>query len=294
MKVFRDKSNLLRHTNKKISCIATHDQPITINVTQNITDNSVNSMNNIVNNSKYIKCNPTYFKGNKYKVLDNLQSESTVPFLHQLNLDSLIHNVVTIIKKENFNEIKENQITSDILNTNDNKFIKSKIHKFAKLCNKNDLLKNIEPPISSGRSYDDIDNKLRLCSHLVTNTELEECKTEIDEYRKNNTEKFNLYISKILTEALIKNNLNLDQRDNLSIVDHDNKICIKHDNKNLEEFDLDKLNQITKLVQIFVSLIVDGLISNHLIDIENIDFDNEYVINKLKLEFKHLLENFSK
>ena len=289
MKIFRDNYHLLRHTNNKNLCVG---EPITINVNQTINDNSVT---NNTSNTKYIDYHPTYFKKTKFKILNNLKSDSTIPFFDKSNIESFANNILLLLNSSNFNDIKENKITEDLLNTNDLNLIKSKIKKIKNLCNENELLKNIEPPIIDQRRYDHIDNKLRLYPELLTENELDDNKEQFDDYKKSNTEKFNNYLSNLISDALIKNNMNLDEHDKLNIVEYNNKICVKHNDKQLEEFDLDKIVQIIEFKKILLN-VIDDLISDHILDLETIDFNNQQIKdnikNKIQVQFGEILNNF--
>ena len=179
MKVFKDMFNLTKHLNRKTSCVSLETLvPVTINVTQNFNDNSIN-----LNNENYINFEPTDFKGNKFKLFRQIKNNSDSSFFSESNIQSLTNNILKLINKSNFDEIKENKITEDILNSNDSDLIKSKIKKFNNLCEKNDLLKEFAPRISENNPHDSINNKLRLYPHLIINNELDECKEFIDDYK---------------------------------------------------------------------------------------------------------------
>ena len=291
MKIFRDNYHLLRHTNNKKICVS--NDPITITVNQTINDNSVNTITN--NDTKYIDYHPTYFKKTKFKILNNLKSDSTIPFFDKSNIEAFTNNILLLLNNSNFTEIKENKINESILNTNDSNLIKSKIKKIKNLCNENELLKHIAPPIIDQRQHNHIDNKLRLYPELLTETELDDNKEQFADYKKSNTEKFNNYLSNLISDALIKNNMNLNEHDKLNIVEYNNKICVKHNDKQLEEFDLNKIIQIIEFKKILLN-VIDDLISEHILDLELIDFNNDQIKDnikhKIQIQFSELLTHF--
>ena len=89
--------------------------------------------------------------------------------------------------------------------------------------------------------------------------------------------------------------MNLDEHDKLNIVEYNNKICVKHNDKQLEEFDLDKIVQIIEFKKILLN-VIDDLISDHILDLETIDFNNQQIKdnikNKIQVQFGEILNNF--
>jgi hypothetical protein len=296
MKVFKDKSHLLRHTNQKRSCIKSETiTQVNINVTNDnsITDNSINNNNSInLLNGNYINFNPTDYTGAKFKILRKLQSNPT-SFFDPSNIESLNNIIRLLLNEDNFKELKANTITDDDLNSNDSKLIKSKIKNFKTLCNKNTLLKDFAPHISENRSPTDIDNKLRLYPHLISEPELNECKEFINDYKEHNTNVVNKYLNTILKNALISNNMNINNSDNFGIVKYENKICVKHNQQQLETFNLDKIMKITKFKEIVITTI-DNLISNHTINLDKINLDELKITEEISKHFVELLESFGK
>jgi hypothetical protein len=292
-KLFRDVYNLNKHLNRITSCVKTIDQPITINITDNsinITDNSDNSINS--NNGQYIKFNPTDFKGTKFKLLRTIKQNSELGYYDETNIQELKKNILLLLDKANFEEIKENKITDDILNTNDKELISSKISKYNKLCNSNKLLKNIAPTISQlASNLNCIGNKLRLYPHLVSDQEVNDETAELNEFKKENTEKVNLFITDIMAEALINTNMNLEDLDKLSIVEYRNKICVKYNKSELELFDLTKLTKITKIIEDATNIIRE-IVDSKLINFDLIKLDDKKIIQDLKDQFNTLLNTY--
>ena len=290
MKVFRDKTDLGRHTNKKKSCVKVPDQPITINIDNSIKidDHSINT-----NNGNYIEFSPYDHTGNKFKILKKLKSKSDTGYFNEKNIQELKKNILLLLDKENFDEIKENKITDDILNTNDPDLISSKISTYNKLCNSNKLLKNIAPTISQlSSNINCIGNKLRLYPHLVSDQELDNEKEDLDEFKKHNTEKINLFITNLMTEALINTNMNPENINNLGIVEYDNEVCVKHNKKQLELLDVDKVAHVTKILNIVHSF-CDDLIDSKLVDFNLIELDDKKTKQDIKEKFKNLVDNYN-
>ena len=300
MKVFKDSYHLLRHANMKKSCVVLETvTPITININDNsindnsINDNSINDNSINLNNENYINFDPTDFTGNKFKIFRQLKNNSNSSFFDKSNIATLTNNILELLNKSNFDELKENKITEDILKSNDSSIIKSKIKKIRNLCNNNELLKEFAPRISENRLHNDIDNKLRLYPHLITEPEFEENKEFIDDYKEHNTDLVNNYLNNILKNALISNNMDLNNDNKFGIVKYKNKICVKHTKKQLEEFNLDKIIKITKFKEL-VTNVIDDLISKHIIDLDQINLNELKIAEELSKHFLELVKNFNK
>ena len=294
-KNFRDKYNLNRHLQRLNSCIQ-NDVPILINNSnqnnQSININIDNSIN-ITDNSNNINFNPTDYKGNKFKFLRNLQLDETLSFLHPDNIKLIEDNILKLLNHENFNEIAENKITDDILNENDSELIKTKMSKMRSLYNKNNLLKDIQPDISSNKSHEYIFNKLRLFPQLLTIDEIDIYRENIEDFKERNNEIINLYYTNIFTNAVLNTNMDLEEPNKLCVLDFKNKICTKYNKKQLQKLSDETLNQIIEFRSNLDELINEN-INVHLCDPFKIKIIMSQFEQIVKEKFIQILDNYNK
>jgi transcriptional regulator NrdR family protein len=275
------------------SANSVNDNSVNLTSANSVNDNSIHDNSINLTNEKYIKFVPTDFNGAKFKIFRTVQNNSDSSFFDKSNIDSLVNNIMSLLHKDNFKELKANTITDDDLNSNDSKLIKSKIKNFSKLCNKNTLLKEFSPHISENRSHTDVDSKLRLYPHLLSEFELNNSKESINDYKDHNTNVVNNYLNTILKNALISNNMDINNVDKIGIIEYRNKICVKHNKYQLEEFNLDKIIKITKFKEIVINAI-DNLISNHIIDLDKIYLNELKISSEISKHFLEILKNFDK